>query len=229
MANYCTAAEVKAIINKQGTEYDTILTNTFIPAVSEAIDNFTNRPDGFLADSVASARTYTGDGSTIQWIDETVEVTLVEVKDAPSDDDYVSWAAADWIAGSVDPAKPDFNRTPYKFILVSATGDFSVFTDGAFFTGRRGFKPTSTHNGRGVPTVRITAKWGESVSIPAPVNMAAIAQSARWLKRGLSAWQDETATTAFGDLQFKTRKLDPDIQFMLINGRLVRPAIGRRY
>lgn len=229
MANYCTVDEVKDDIQKTGSEFDAILANTIIPAVSDTIDKMTNRPDGFLADSVASVREYTGDGSDVQWVDENAEVTLVEVKDSPSDTSYETWAAADWIAARGDPLKPDFNGLPRRFIIVSGVGDFSTFTDGTFFRGLRGFTPTSTHSGRGVPTVRITAKWGGSITIPPTVNMAAIAQSSRWLKRGLSAWQDEASSVAFGNLPFKTNKLDPDIRTMLVDARLIRPAIGRRY
>lgn len=227
-AAYATVTELRNQIQKAGTTTDVEL-SLILDAVSESIDNFCNRPDGFVSIVNATAREYTGDGSTIQWLDECTVISLVEVKDSPSDTSYVSWAAADWIAGRGDPARPDFNRTPFRFVIVSGVGDFAVFTDGTFFSGRRGFRPTSTPHGRGVPTVRITANWGHSATVPFVIKQATIAQSARWFKRAQSAWQDETATTAFGALKFKTRKLDPDIQYMLIDGRLVRPAIGRRY
>ena len=227
-AAYATVKELRAQINKAGTTTDVELA-LILDAVSESIDNFCNRPDRFVSIVNATARIYTGDGSAIQWIDRCTAVNLVEVKDSVSDTTYVSWAAADWIAASGDPEKPDFNGLPFTFVLVSSVGDFSIFTSGTSFAGLRGFRPSTTFTGRGVPTVRITANWGESATTPFVIKQAAIAQSARWFKRGLSAWQDETATTAFGSLKFKTRKLDPDIQFMLIDGRQVRPAIGRRY
>jgi hypothetical protein len=230
MPNYCTADEVKSIINKAGPEFDVNFTDLLIPAVSDVIDKFTNHPDGFLADSAATARIYTGDGTDVQWFDDNVEVTLVEVKDAATDTDYVAWETADWIAASGDPQKPDFNGLPFRFIITSGNGNQNTFTDGHFGSGLQGFsRPTPAPRGRGLPTVRITAKWGHSVTIPSQVNMAAIAQTALWYKRGLSAWQTATVTTALGSLPFKVDKLDPDVQLMLIGGRLVRPAIGRRY
>lgn len=227
-AAYATVKELRSQINKAGTTTDVELA-LVLDAASEAIGKFCNRPDGFVSIVNATARIYTGDGSAIQWIDRCTSVDLVEVKDSPSDTAYVSWAAADWIAASGDPEKPDFNGLPLTFIIVSAVGTFSTFTSGTFVAGLRGFRPSAAFTHRGVPTVRITAAWGEETTVPFVVKMATIAQSARWFKRGLSAWQDETATKAFGKLKFKTRKLDPDIQLMLVDGRLVRPAIGRRY
>jgi hypothetical protein len=227
-AAYATVKELRSQINKAGTTTDVELA-LILDAVSESIDNFCNRPDGFASIVNATPRIYTGDGTAVQWIDRCTAVSLVEVKDSPSDDDYVAWAAADWVAASGDPEKPDFNGLPFNFIIVSAVGDFSTFTSGTFFTGLRGFRPSSTLVGRGVPTVRITANWGESVAVPFVIKQATIAQAAQWFKRGLSSWQTETTTTAFGTLPFEATKLDPDIQYMLIEGRQVRPAIGRRY
>lgn len=227
-AAYATVKELRAQINKAGTTTDVELA-LILDAASESIDRFCNRPDGFVSIVNATARIYTGDGSEIQWIDRCTAVSLVEVKDSVSDTTYVSWSAADWIAASGDPEKPDFNGLPYTFIIVSEVGDYATFTGGTFFAGLRGFRPSMTRTGRGVPTVRITANWGEETTVPFVVKQAAITQSARWFKRGLSAWDDETATTAFGSLKYKTKRLDPAIQFMLIDGRLVRPAIGRRY
>lgn len=230
MTNYCTAAEVRSVTNKSGTDHDDLLNDIIIPATSLAIDAFCNRPEGFfVADASATARTYVGSGGTVQWIDPCVEISQVAVKDSPSDTSYSAWAAADWIAARGDPEKPDFNSTPYNLIVVSAVGDYDTFTSGRF-SSRRGFRPLDeTPSDRGVPTVQVTAKWGYATSVPAQIKLAAVAQSSRWYKRGLSAWQDETATTPFGSLRFKTQILDPDIQFMLRDGRFVMPAVGRRY
>ncbi len=226
MADYCTLAEVKGQIKKSGTDMDTVISDVLIPGVSRAIDRFCNRSDEFVALAAATARLYAGDGSTVQWIDENTGVTLVEVKDSPSDTDFDAWAAADWIAATGDPERADFNRTPITFLIVSAVGDFATFTSGSF-TGRRGFRRQAMR--RGVPTVRVTAKWGYATVVPSSIKEAAIAQVSRWLKRGQSSWADILATTPLGNLRFQTNRLDPDIQFMLIDGRWVKPAVGRRY
>lgn len=225
MTDYCTVTEVRSQINKSGTE-DDVTIGAIISAVSLNVDNFCNRPDGFEADSSASVRIYSGSGDTVQWIDECVAVSLVEVKDSPTDTDYEAWAADTWLAATGDPLMPDFNRTPYAFILVSATGDYDLFTSGQFTT-RRGFRPRGERR-RGVPTVRVTARWGYAASTPDVVKQACIVESARIYKRGQSAFADALATTDVGKLVY-AKQLDPIVKQMLINGRLVKPAIGRRF
>ena len=230
MANYCTAAELKAEIQLASSSDDTHLEDVIIPGVSNLIDRYCNRPDGFIADASASARTYSGSGDTIQWIDECVEVSLVEVKDSPSDATYTSWASADWIACAGNPEYPDYNRTPYRFIIVSSVGDYEVFTSGQY-TGLKGFRRGRLKR-RGVPTVRITAKWGYSVAAPPIIKQACIAQAARYYKRGKSAWADTTANSTLGAMNFRTNVgsgLDPDIRVMLDGGRFKKPTLGKRY
>lgn len=225
-AAYATIDELRNQIAKSGTTTDVELA-LILDGVTNSIDRFCNRPDGFVADIDASARLYSGDGTTIQWIDECTAVTLVEVKDAASDTTFDSWAVADWIAATGDPERPDFTRLPITFLLVSAVGDFATFTSGQF-TGLRGFRPARPTT-RAVPTVRITSNWGFAVVVPPVIKQACIAQAARWFKRGQSSWADILATTPLGNLRFQTNRLDPDIQFMLIDGRFMRPAVGRRY
>lgn len=225
-AKYCTLAEAKAQIDKLKANHDTIIDDVAIPGVSRMIDNFCNRPDGFVALAVATAREYSGDGSTVQWMDECVEVTTVEVKDSPSDTDYVTWAADKWLPATGDPKRPNFNKTPYRFIIVTATNEYDVFTDGKYTT-RRGFRPVSELQ-RSVPTVRITAQWGYAATVPDQIKLACIIETARVYKRGLSAFGDTLTNIQFGQLTY-TKTLDPITQQILINGRLVKPMRGRSY
>lgn len=229
MARYATTNELKDQIGKTGVSSDAEL-EILLDAVSQFIDTFCNRPDGFDAATTATARTYVGSGGVIQWIDPCVQVTQVSVKDSPSDTTYTAWAAADWIAATGDPTTPDFNHTPYTFIVVSAVGDYDTFTSG-HYEGLRGFRPDEPQ-GRGVPTVQVTARWCESDEVPPLIKQATIAQAARWYKRGQSGWADILTMSEFGTLQFRTNvqsALDPDIRAMLTGGRFIRPAIGRRY
>ncbi len=226
-AAYATVVELRGQINKTKTTTDVELA-LLLDAVSDSIDKFCNRSDGFVSDVTESARTYTGSGSTVQWIDECTAVTLVEVKDSPSDTTYDSWVAADWIAATGDPENPDFNRTPFHFLVVSAVGDFELFTSGTF-SGRQGFRRMQM--GRGVPTVRITGNWGYAATVPGTIKEATIAQAARWYKRGQGAWSNILANREQGQLAFGRSiqaSLDPDIRFMLVGSRLVVPALGRR-
>lgn len=211
---YATVDELKDQIGKTGTDEDTVL-EAILDAASVAIDNFCQRPDGFEADAAASVRTYSGDGGPILDIDEYVEVTLVEVKDSPTDDDYTAWEDEDWIPFSGDARRPNLNPIvqgrPYTAIMVSAVGSESIFTDGR--TSRRG-----------VPTVRVTARWGYAATVPAVVRQAAITQATRWWKRGGSAWADSVGSPTVGQL-FYRRDLDPDLKMMLVNGALVRMVV----
>ena len=210
MTDYCTIAEIKAAINKTGVEDDTVLT-ALATAASRAIDNFCNRPEGFVALTVATARVYAGNGKSWQPIDECTEVTLVAVKDSTTDDDYTSWVAADWIAFSGSAERPNFNKLPYDALMIGADGDY-----GAFLNGKRG-----SHS---VPTVQVTAKWGYATTVPTPIKQAAITTAARWYKRGEGGWSDVLASGELGMLMYQ-KVIDPDVKMLLVAGRYVRPAV----
>lgn len=223
MTVYATAAELRAQIDKTTVTDDATLLN-ILTAVSDNIDKFCNRPDGFQAIAVASARTYSGHGEPWIWIDECISVSLVEVKDGPADTTYVTWASTDWNAFSGRPKSPNYNRTPYQGLMVSANGDYTVFTSGEYL-GRKGFIPIEPELKYSVPTVRVTARWGYAATTPASIKEACIIQAARIYKRGQSAFADTIASADFGQLMY-TRTLDPDVKQFLVNGRFVRPAVG---
>jgi hypothetical protein len=227
MTSYASIAELKLQIDKTGSTGtgDPANLQLLLDAATEAINGYCNHPDGFVALSVATARAYNGEGGPYQWIDECTSISLVEVKDSPTDSTYQSWAATDWVAFSGDPDAPDFNRLPYTAIMVTPNGTYSNFTSGRFTT-RRGFMPDTTVT-RGTPTVRVTAKWGYASTCPQRIKEACIIQAARWFKRGESSWADAMAPAGFGTLMF-TKVLDPDLENILRYGRFVRPAVGRR-
>jgi len=232
-AIYATTAEIRDRIDKTGTADDAIL-DALLSAASRAIDGYCNRPDGFVALSTATARYYPGSGKSYQWIDECVAVSAVAVKSSASDEEnqYTAWTVgtigtttgADVFPATGDPEYPEFTRTPYTLLVMGANGDYSIFPTGQFRT-RGGFRPGSD-SVRGVPVVKTTAKWGHSIIVPANVKEAAIVQASRWFKRGQSAWADATVNSDFGILLYR-KSLDPDLQAMLMEARLVKPAIGR--
>ena len=218
MASYATPAELRAIglggkTATTGPSSDANL-QIALDAATDAINGLCNRPDGFVALSVATPRTYTGSGRAHQWIDECVAVTLVEAKESPTDTAYVAWAITDWQAFSGDPKSPDFNSLPYDGLMIVPDSTYA-----SFISGRFGQSAT--------PTIRVTAKWGYAVTCPARVKQACIAQAARWVKRGEGAWNDALASANMGTLLY-LKEIDPDIKLMLVNARLVKPAIGRR-
>lgn len=221
---YATPAELKLAIEKTDSTHDSTI-QMCLDAAAQVIDRFTNRlgkSDAFKAETTASARTYTGMGGYYQWIDECISISLVEVKDSPDDTTYVSWLAADWVAFSGDPKRPNFNKLPYEGIMVTPTGDQQRFTSGQY-VGRRGFRP-DTYDRRGVVTIRVTAKWGYALDVPPAIKAATLAQATRWWKRYEGAFGDTLATGEMGTLMFM-KELDPDIAMMLRRGRFIRPPL----
>lgn len=226
--SYATIAELRLQIDKTGVTGtgDPANLQLLLDAATNAINGYCNRPDGFVAIAVATARLYNGSGGPYQFIDECAVVTKVEVKESPSDTTYLTWSAAtDYLPFRGDPTEPDFNRLPYDGLMVVPNGTYSHFTSGKF-TQRQGFMPDTVVS-RGTPTVRITANWGYAVTCPVQVKEACIIQASRWFKRGESAWADAMAPASFGTLMY-TKVLDPDVQLILQAGRLVKPMVGRR-
>ena len=219
---YATAEELRTRIGT-AVDDDTLLT-ALIAAAERNINRACNRPDGFLTGD-AAARRYSGSGTAYQLIDECTSVTLVEVKDSATDSDYTEWTTADWIAFRGDPRAPEFDITPYTALMVDPTGSESVFTSGAFTT-RGGFAPTHISK-RGAPTVRVTATWGYADTVPPDIREACMMQAARWFKRYESAFSDALASGELGLLLYR-KSLDPDIRRILVDGRYVKPVIGRR-
>lgn len=210
MAAYATVAEVKARIDKSRNDDDATLTALILSA-SQAVDNLCNRPDGFEAVAVASARVYPGRGLSYLNIDECIAVTAVAVKDSVDAATYTAWAPTDWVAFRGDPEEPEFNRLPYTGIMVDPDGDYATFLD-----GRLG------HNT--VRTCQVTARWGYAATAPYAIKEATILLVAQWYKRAQSAWADTVGLPDYGMLLYR-QKLDPALWQMLIAGRYVRPNV----
>jgi len=219
---YATAAELRTQIEKTGTTGSAIdaALGIILDAASQAIDNYCNRPDGFISGAIASARYYSGQGYPWLRIDECTAIILVAVKDSGTDTTYTSWTTTDWQAASGNPENPDWNRLPYDLLVVLPTGDYAIFTSGEFTT-KRGFKPTSDVM-RGIPTVQVTANWGYATTIPPAIKQACIALSARWYKQGQAAWADTLASPELSQLIYRRENLD--IRMML--ARFQRPVIA---
>ena len=219
MADYCTLIELKAGMNKVTAPDDAVLNRT-ITAVSRAIDNFCNRPSGFIAEpsGYESTRYFVGTGKPYQWIDECVGVATVAVKDAASDDEnaYVAWVVgtlgstlgADVFPAAGDPKAPDYVVTPHTLLVVGPNGDYAYFPK------------TLT------PTVQVKAQWGYAVVVPPAIKQATIMQAARWYKLLQGAMARALASPDMGIMTYPG-KLDPDVEFILISGRYVKVTVGR--
>lgn len=204
---YVTATEIKAAMPDaiSGSDYDTIL-GTLATRASAMIDAITGRDtDAYDASDSATARIYDSRGEDHIYIDECVDITKLEVKDSPTDDTYVTWAATDYIKAAGAPSWPEYNKTPYTLLIIAINGDYGTFTEGQ-------------------QTVQVTAKWGYSADPPAIVEQATIIQSIRWFKRGQQAYQDVGAIEELGQLSYVT-KLDPDIVAMLYDAGLRRVTV----
>ena len=227
MANtdYAMLAELKAQIGKD-TAGDDVPMQALLNAAAVAIDNYCNRPDGFVADSSASARVYTGSGGSVQDIDECTSITTVAVKTSATASSYTAWVGTDYIEFTGNQKRPDFQPTvkgkPFTALMIEPGGDYSYFTSGQY-TGIRGFKPES-NVAHGVPTVQVTAKWGYATTVPLAIKEAVLIQSARWYKRGQSAWADAVGSPELGQLMYR-KQLDPDVKHLLDDGRYVKPSI----
>lgn len=230
--SYTTNAAVMAESDKnQLTANETAALAIIIPACSRTIDQFCNRVmDGFVASDTATARVYSGSGSRVQWIHECVAITQVAVKVSITDSTYTAWTTADWLPATGDPEYPDFNSTPYNFLMIPDSSGYGWFTSGQGWSGvRRGFPPELDRPRRdrtpGNPTVQVTAKWGYSATLPDGIKQAATILATRWFKRGKSAWGDVLVNTENGQVMY-AKPLDQDIKLILQMGRFVRPAIG---
>ena len=182
MALYCTPAELRTQIEKQGTTgagADDAL-NLIIEAASRTIDRHCNRPDGFVALSTATMRYYTGLGKAYLLIDECVAVTAVSVKDSPSDTTYTAWSATDYQACTGDPEYPDWNKTPYSMIVRCHPAIIAPSCLGSTMV------PACSD-------CAVTAKWGYSVEVHRPRSKRPVshyrrAGSSRDNPPGLTRW-----------------------------------------
>jgi hypothetical protein len=232
---YATAIELMAEIGQENADDDTL--DRLLSAAERKINNTCLRPDGFLADTEASARYYKGSGTPVQRVHEFTELSAVAVKGSSSDDedDYTSWTVgiigttteADVFPARGDAEYPDFTLPsvcgyPFDLLVIGSNGDYNQFTDGSRVSSR-GWRSDDRIK-RGLPTVEVTAYWGFAATVPPDIKEATIMQAARWYKRLRSGMADSLASTDLGQLLY-TLKLDPDIASILLDGRYVRPAL----
>jgi hypothetical protein len=216
---YATAAELFGRINFSAvpTATQTAKAEGLLAAVSRTIDGWCNAQDGFIAPAVGTEKVFAGSGRNTQRIRPCVAISLVEVKES-RDTDYVAWAADDWIAFGGSPSFPTF-EPPYEYIQVDPAGSQAWFLPGRVNSW--------DHRSVNVPTVRVTARWGQFAAITdvPQVREATIFQAAIWYKRLESAGGDTVASADFGVLRFR-KSLDPAVVAMLSEARHRRPSIA---
>lgn len=167
-----------------------------LDAAAAAIDGFCNRPDGFDA-GAAAARTFAlRAGDPVLEIQECVSVTQVEIF---SDGAWAVLSSDLWEAFSGDEDEPLY-IPPYSAIKLLEQA-YSSLTK-----------------------IRVTAAWGSSVDVPPAVKAATLAQATKWYKRFEGVFANTLANNNLGRKSF-VQALDPDIEFMLVSARLIRPAL----
>jgi hypothetical protein len=202
---YASLAEFKADMNKTTTGDDAVLVR-LLDAATRNIDRYCNRPDGFVAVTTATARTYPGNNKSWLRIDECISVSGVRMKSSATSS-YETLAATDYMTATGDERFPDYNGSPITAIRTDPNGDYTIwYRDGTY------------------PTIEITARWGYASTAPHDIKTACIMQATRWYKRLQSAMTDSTATAEVGMLMY-TQSLDPDIKRLLVDGRYKRPVI----
>jgi hypothetical protein len=71
-------------------------------------------------------------------------------------------------------------------------------------------------------SVKITARWGYSTTVPEDIKQAVVIQVIRWFKRSQQSYQDAGAIVDLGQLRY-VKQLDPDVQ--LIISHYMRTAV----
>lgn len=198
--DYCTVAELTAALADSGlassTDYDSILTST-ITRASRMIDSELKREAGWFYNATETTRYYTGSGSPYQYVDEmTAAPSYVGMSEGGGvqSTDYTTIGSTDYFLW------PD-NKTPYRRIdLDTINGLYTMF-----YRYRR--------------SVKVTAAFGYSATVPDDIKQACIIQAARWFKRGHQGYQDTGAIVELGQLRYT--KLDPDVMEILAHYRKV--------
>lgn len=194
-----------------------IMFEDLLDSASRTIDRACRRADdGFIADTAETARYFTGFGETYLRIADCMEISEVAVKESVTSDDYDAWATptspmagdGDWIPCAGNPEDPTFGRMPYNLLIIDLNGEFSYFIDGD-----------------GIPTVKVTAKWGPLESVPSDIREAVCMQAIIWYKTYQGAMSRSLGTVDFGQITTR-RGLDKSVRDILVEGMWILPLYG---
>ena len=197
---YVSVATFKTHIGYEGTDKDALIA-LYLTAAENRIEEVCGRSqDGFVASETATPRVFVGNGQPWLYIDQCVEVELVEVKESISATNYIAWEPDDWEVANGGPERPNYGRTPYELLIAMGT---KRFTSGRYGRQQR------------VPTVRVTARWGYAAEVPAALEMLVLGQAARYFQRVRGTFEDAIVGPEGGAILF--RRMDADLQALLVN------------
>jgi len=208
MANYISAADVKANLPESGfastdATYDAVL-GGIVAAVSRLIDREVGRADNyFLPSSDTATRYYDGNGRDRIWIDDAIAVDEVAVSDVggQASTDFTVWSSSDYFLYP-------YNDTPTRALVIDR------------LNGSQSFFPRYKRN------VRVTGTFGYSVAVPDLVKQAALIQSTRLFMRTKQAYADNGASPEVGQMTINVGgraqmpQLDSDVRLMLMPYKL---------
>lgn len=155
--------------------------NEWIAEVEKFIENVTNRTS-FIADASATARYYDGENTRELFIDDAVDITEISLG---TDDNATVYEPADLREEyMLYPANALVDKKPYSSIKL---------TSGIF--------------PRGDQNIRITAKWGYSVTVPADIKLVATMLVSDIIEESMSA-EGEVQSMSIGrySVTYKTEE-----------------------
>lgn len=195
---YITKEIIKANIPDNtfsGTKYDTLL-DSIAQRTSRLLDRVARRPPGFFYVTADTTRFYNGSGRRELWIDPIAAApTTVEVAETGDLSSYTTWAGSDYILWPYNALE---EGRPYSRL------DLDVL-NGTHFVWYNFPK-----------SIKITAKFGWSETLPPEVEEMMIIQAVRWFQRHRQAFRD---TVAIPELQQITyvKALDPEVVELFMN------------
>ncbi|MGW8177398.1 MAG: hypothetical protein ACWGQW_01160 [bacterium] len=210
--DYTTVDDVKVLIladTRLGVEVEPTL-GRLITVYSRAVDSHLNRRPGAFAVSTDSTQYFNGSGGLSQYIGEIAALpTTVAVAETGQVDNaegsggsYTTWTASDYYPW---PMNALADGMPYSYLEIDRmNGSKSIWF-------------------RWPRSVKVTAKFGFSTSVPDEIRMATEIMVVRAFKRASQAYADAGAVTELARLTY-VKKMDPDVVNMLELDKFATPG-----
>lgn len=231
MTGYITVQTVQQSLDQSAGTADESSIADAILAVSQMVDGFCGRGQfGFEAQTSSTELGFTARGDFFLTIPEAVEVSAVSYLDG---DTFTALSTGDWLPYSGSAERPNWNPqagehpTPYTGIMLTEDAPISHFPSGFAYgyvpynrTMSQGLYPRRP-KGRSEVTVKVTAKWGYSTTVPPAVRRATLIEVVRLFRREKGGYSQDLANTDRGIVEI-VGELDPATKALLIRAGLVR-------
>lgn len=198
--NYITTSNLYSLFNIS-TQYDSLL-DSLCSAASRAVDYHTGRKPGAYYVTTESTLYFDGSGHRTQAIYEfcaapslvaVAETGKADTSPTSTDGTYTTWASTDYF---LYPYNAPETGKPYTQLHVNLlTGTKVIFY-------------------RFPKSVKVTAKFGYSTDVPAPVYQACLAYAVHEWKRAIQNYGDMSAIPELGQLMF-SQALPPEASLII--------------